>query len=974
MSVPRNDRCAARNRHWFSFLRLEDRVVPANQLLPDLNVLQSYLTGWTVTPGVEIRFSTGMANGGQGPFELNGTSTIITNPDGTQSQVVNQKIYWDDGTTTTRVAGTFTYHPSHGHTHFDDFAVARLRIRPTDQSVGGIVATGPKTSFCLIDINHYNPSLPGSPPGSVYGCSVSKQGISVGWNDVYGSGLDGQSINIAGVPNGDYWLEVEADPMDHILENNETNNVTRVPITLTGQPFNGFAIASSQPLGPTNNPTSFVELNFNLAVDAATFAADDVSFSGPGGTIPITKITAVNSSQYRVEFPTQSTIGTYTMTIGPNITSTTGKLMDQNNNGTPGEAADNYVNIFTITAPSIGMVTPTGTTPAPVSQVRVTYNRPMESSTFTAADILSFNGPGGANLLSSISSVTPVLTGGQSQAFDIAFAELSNPGVYTMVIGPDVRDSFGNLVDQNNNGIPNESADQYTNAITIPVAGTYGPDGFGYTAITYPLQSVSMTGATALTFTGSSIPTDDGYAALNLGTDTFNFYGTNYTGNASLYAGTNGLITFGSGSTSYQNGDLSSPTTPTIAVLWDDWIIGTGTPQGRFVRLDTNSDGINDQLIVEWNQVYHYSSSTDPVTYQAILELNTGNRPGKVILNYPDITTGSATDTNGASATVGLRSNSTSNYKLLVSQNSSSHPLLGSGKAVLLAVPHVTSITRLSPSPAPDGDLDFQVTFSHGVAALSINDFDLTTTGTISGSDVHGIEGTVDPRIWIVHVESGYGNGTVRLDLIDNDSVISNSGAKLGGLGVGNGSFTGGETYSVVQQPPKIQGINIGDGTSQRSQVKLIQVVFTKIVEFAGDPAASFQIVGPNGPVTVNANLSLSTPVQTVAQLTFSGSGTQNGSLADGKYTLTIPGAQVSTGGVLLDGDNNGTAGGNYVANFHRLFGDSDGNMVVNSEDFAAFRSIYGTSSSLYGLDVNNDNIIDATDFMNFRSRFGVSM
>lgn len=967
----KNGRRTSAQRSLWKLTHLEDRVVPANQLLPDLHVLQANLTGWTVTPGVQIRFSTGMANGGQGPFELNGTTTIINNPDGTQSQVVNQKIYWDDGTTTSRVAGTFTYHSTHGHTHFDDFAIARLRIRPTDQSVGAVVATGPKTSFCLIDINHYDPSLPGSPANGVYGCSTTKQGISVGWNDVYGSGLDGQFINIAGVPNGDYWLEVEADPANHILENNETNNVTRVPVSLTAQPYVGFAIASSQPLGASNNPVSSVDLTFNSAVDPTTITPADMTFSGPNGPITITGVTQVSTTQFRVEFANQTTIGTYTMTIGPNISSSTGKLMDQNNNGTPGETQDAYFNIFTITAPNIGMVTPTGTVAAPVSTVRVTYNRPMDSTTFTIADVVSFKGPSGADLLSSITAVTPVLPGGSSQGFDIAFTAVSTPGVYTMVIGSDVRDTVGNLVDQNNDGVPNTPADQYTNTFILPIPGTYGPDGFGYTAQGIALQTVDMNGATALTFPNSS---DDDSSAVNLGGDTFNFYGTTYNGATSLYASTNGLITFGSGVTTYNNTDLSSPAQPAIAPLWDDWIIGSGTPQARFVRRDTNADGKNDQLIIEWNQEYHYQSSTNPVTFQAILELNTGARPGKIIFNYPDITTSTAGDSNGASATVGVRSNSTTNYKLLVSQNSSSHPLIATGKAVLVSVPQVVSITREDASPAPDGDVHYHVVFSDPIAALNTSDFKITTTGTLAGAKVHGIEGTADPKVWEVHLDTGYGNGTLRLDFADNDTVISAAGAKVGGLGIGNGDFTSGEVYTIVQQPPRVQGVNIGDGTSQRSRLNLLHVVFTKIVDFAGNLADSFQLVGPNGSISVNVDLSLTTPVETVAKLTFSGPNTDNGWLKDGKYTLTIPGGTVSTGGVLLDGDSNGQAGGNYSMQFHRLFGDGNGDGQVSAVDFNMFRAYYGSNAPGNMFDFDGDNLVNAADFAAFRGNYGITL
>ena len=93
-----------------------------------------------------------MANGGAGPFELNGNNQIIANPDGSLSVNATQRIYNSDGTSTERNAGTFVYHPTHGHIHFDGFAQYQLRERPADNSVGPVVASSRKTSFCLIDV------------------------------------------------------------------------------------------------------------------------------------------------------------------------------------------------------------------------------------------------------------------------------------------------------------------------------------------------------------------------------------------------------------------------------------------------------------------------------------------------------------------------------------------------------------------------------------------------------------------------------------------------------------------------------------------------------------------------------------------------------------------------------------------------------------------------------------------------------
>jgi hypothetical protein len=48
-----------------------------------------------------------------------------------------------------------------------------------------------------------------------------------------------------------------------------------------------------------------------------------------------------------------------------------------------------------------------------------------------------------------------------------------------------------------------------------------------------------------------------------------------------------------------------------------------------------------------------------------------------------------------------------------------------------------------------------------------------------------------------VTAATGSGNGALRLDLIDNDSIIDSAGLPLGGYGPGNGNYTIGDSYTV---------------------------------------------------------------------------------------------------------------------------------------------------------------------------------
>jgi hypothetical protein len=163
--------------------------------------------------------------------------------------------------------------------------------------------------------------------------------------------------------------------------------------------------------------------------------------------------------------------------------------------------------------------------------------------------------------------------------------------------------------------------------------------------------------------------------------------------------------------------------------------------------------------------------------------------------------------------------------------------------------------------------------------------------------------------------------------------------------------------------------MRVDDGSTQRSMVRSLTVTFSGLANISPGAVALNRIGG--GPVALNvATQTINN--QTVATLTFAdGIDPGSGSLSDGRYSLTIFGNLITDGsGDLLDGDGDGTAGGNFSFEFHRLFGDADGNAAVNSVDFAMFRMSFGVSASIF--DFNGDGQTNSNDFVAFRKRFGV--
>jgi len=139
-------------------------------------------------------------------------------------------------------------------------------------------------------------------------------------------------------------------------------------------------------------------------------------------------------------------------------------------------------------------------------------------------------------------------------------------------------------------------------------------------------------------------------------------------------------------------------------------------------------------------------------------------------------------------------------------QNASGIPLGGpgagngnytSGEAYTVdkSVPYVTGSLRADANPTTAVSVTFTVGFSEAVSGVDASDFFAFTTGGITGATITGVSGS--GNMYSVTVAIGDGDGTLRLDLLDNDSIIDASGYPLGGAGIGNGNFTTGEEYTI---------------------------------------------------------------------------------------------------------------------------------------------------------------------------------
>ena len=118
--------------------------------------------------------------------------------------------------------------------------------------------------------------------------------------------------------------------------------------------------------------------------------------------------------------------------------------------------------------------------------------------------------------------------------------------------------------------------------------------------------------------------------------------------------------------------------------------------------------------------------------------------------------------------------------------------------------PMVLSSVRVNTNPTDTASVNFTVTFSEPVMGVDIvppfNDFGLITGPDVTGASITSVI-PVSGTTYTVSANTGSGNGTIHLDLLDDDSIVDAANYPLGGLGAGNGNFNIGEVYTINKFP-----------------------------------------------------------------------------------------------------------------------------------------------------------------------------
>lgn len=135
--------------------------------------------------------------------------------------------------------------------------------------------------------------------------------------------------------------------------------------------------------------------------------------------------------------------------------------------------------------------------------------------------------------------------------------------------------------------------------------------------------------------------------------------------------------------------------------------------------------------------------------------------------------------------------------------------------------PTVSSIATSGAASTNAPSVSWTVTFSESVTGVDTSDFSLVRTGGVTGGTL-AVTGTGATRT--VTASGLAGDGTLGLNLVDDDTIKDTGGNSLGGTGTGNGNFTG-QLFTLDHTAPQLQTLQMFD-TNGNGRVDQVRATF----------------------------------------------------------------------------------------------------------------------------------------------------
>jgi hypothetical protein len=246
---------------------------------------------------------------------------------------------------------------------------------------------------------------------------------------------------------------------------------------------------------------------------------------------------------------------------------------------------------------------------------------------------------------------------------------------------------------------------------------------------------------------------------------------------------------------------------------------------------------------------------------------------------------------------------------------------LGAYELQNLVSPTVVSVVRTSSDPTTASNVNYTVTFSESVSGVDPTDFNVTTTDTASGS-VNTVSAGPS-AIYTVNVNNISGNGTIRLDVLDDDTIMD------GGFNTLDGGFTNGEVYTIDNTAPTVFSITRADADPTNAASVDFGVAFSEAV--TGVTADDFTVTVTSGAISGASVTGVSGLGETYTVTVNTGSG-------DGTIRLDVN----SCGACVKDLATNNLSGG---------FTTGEEYTILKSVTFANVDvSVAGASQSNYNI------------------------
>jgi len=207
----------------------------------------------------QLQFTHITWDAGTGPFEIDPTYNSSTGTATFTQAIYNSPspgVWTFDHSAP--VSATAVFHsPSDYQFPLTKFTLNNVN---SDGSLGSVVATSPKTDYCMT-ADVIVGGVPNTPnqsyiPQSNCTDPTKPLGWSVGWGDQYDQTDAGQPIDLTGIADGTYILHALVDPSHVLTESNASNNVTDTLMQISGGAVSIISQTNPGATPPTINVTS----------------------------------------------------------------------------------------------------------------------------------------------------------------------------------------------------------------------------------------------------------------------------------------------------------------------------------------------------------------------------------------------------------------------------------------------------------------------------------------------------------------------------------------------------------------------------------------------------------------------------------------------------------------------------------------------------------------------------------------------